>query len=93
MPVLVAVILAFLFVNSSSACKCFPGDACWPTTAQWDVLNKTVDGRLIATVPLGQPCHDPYYNAETCTSLQSQWQDPPIQYVICSYDTFDGIYA
>ncbi|KAK2053783.1 FAD binding domain-containing protein [Colletotrichum caudatum] len=55
-------------------CKCFPGDSCWPATAQWDALNTTVGGNLIATVPLGSPCHDPTYDAATCASLKSQWQ-------------------
>ncbi|TKW48283.1 putative FAD-linked oxidoreductase, partial [Colletotrichum tanaceti] len=59
-------------------CKCFPGDACWPATAQWDALNATVGGNLIATVPLGSPCHDPTYDAAVCASLQSQWQDAEI---------------
>ncbi|OHW97961.1 FAD binding domain-containing protein [Colletotrichum incanum] len=59
-------------------CKCFPGDSCWPATAQWDALNTTVGGNLIATVPLGSPCHDPTYDAATCATLQSQWQQSEI---------------
>ncbi|EFQ34535.1 FAD binding domain-containing protein [Colletotrichum graminicola] len=59
-------------------CKCFPGDSCWPVTAQWDALNTTVGGNLIATIPLGSPCHDPTYDAATCASLQSAWQDSEI---------------
>ena len=65
--------------SSSSSCKCFPGDACWPTAAAWNALNATVGGRLVATVPLGTPCHDPHYNGATCSYLQSQWQTPGIQ--------------
>ncbi|KAK2049429.1 FAD binding domain-containing protein [Colletotrichum somersetense] len=60
--------------RAAADCKCFPGDSCWPATAQWDALNTTVGGNLIATVPLGSPCHDPTYDAATCASLQSQWQ-------------------
>ncbi|ETS81059.1 hypothetical protein PFICI_06061 [Pestalotiopsis fici W106-1] len=66
--------MATLAANSSSTpCKCFPGDACWPSQTQWDLLNTTVSGRLVATTPLGSPCHDPTYDAETCASLQDQW--------------------
>ncbi|SPJ76039.1 probable isoamyl alcohol oxidase [Fusarium torulosum] len=54
-------------------CKCFPGDPCWPTVSEWGRLNSTVDGRLVATVPLGSPCHDPSFNAEECKHLQSEW--------------------
>lgn len=60
-------------------CKCFPGDACWPSTAEWSALNATVEGRLIATVPLGSPCHDPGYDEEQCAYLQEQWTYTGIQ--------------
>lgn len=63
----------------AESCKCFPGDACWPSAAEWSGLNATVGGRLVATVPLGAPCHDPAYDEVTCKSLQSQWQDSGIQ--------------
>ncbi|KAH6888514.1 hypothetical protein B0T10DRAFT_441523 [Thelonectria olida] len=59
-------------------CKCFPGDACWPSRKEWAHLNSTVGGRLIATVPLGAACHDPVYNAAECAALQDQWQAPTI---------------
>ncbi|KAK7991068.1 hypothetical protein PG990_015348 [Apiospora arundinis] len=38
------------------------------------LLNATVGGRLIATAPLGAPCHDPSYDEATCQSMQSRWQ-------------------
>ncbi|KKY37574.1 putative isoamyl alcohol [Diaporthe ampelina] len=45
-----------------AACRCLPGDACWPATSSWDSLNTTVGGKLIATVPIGSVCHDPTYD-------------------------------
>lgn len=60
-------------------CKCFPGDPCWPSQGEWDKLNATVGGRLIKTVPLGSPCHDPHYNAALCETLKSQWKLAPVQ--------------
>lgn len=80
-PVFAAILAIVSSFSSSPKCKCFPGDTCWPTRDQWSSLNRTVGGRLIATVPLGQACHDPNYNAELCVSLQSKWQEAPIQYV------------
>lgn len=60
--------------NTTAAdCKCFPGDACWPSQTEWSALNATVGGRLIATVPLGSPCHDPHYDEDECAYLQDQW--------------------
>ncbi|KAK4240145.1 hypothetical protein C8A03DRAFT_13478 [Achaetomium macrosporum] len=56
--------------------KCFPGDACWPSSCDWDKLNQTVSGRLIATVPLAHPCHEPSYDPLRCLALQNSWQDP-----------------
>lgn len=78
---LIASLLAVLPQASASACRCFPGDACWPTEDQWSQLNKTVDGRLVKTVPLGTPCHAPNYNSETCAVLKDGWLLPEEQYV------------
>ncbi|KAK7951458.1 uncharacterized protein PG986_007186 [Apiospora aurea] len=30
--------------GTTEACKCFPGDSCWPAPAEWDKLNSTVGG-------------------------------------------------
>ncbi|KAH6641401.1 hypothetical protein F5144DRAFT_545454 [Chaetomium tenue] len=62
-------------VNLSN-CKCFPGDACWPSAHDWANLNQTVSGRLVATVPLGQACHDPDYDPVRCQALRDGWQNP-----------------
>ncbi|KAK1590108.1 FAD binding domain-containing protein [Colletotrichum navitas] len=62
--------------QSDAACRCYPGDACWPTAANWDAFNQTIGGRLIATVPIGAPCHDSSfgaYNEAECTALQNVW--------------------
>lgn len=67
--------------QSRSACRCFPGDACWPSAATWKSFNDTVGGRLIATVPLASPCHhDAFapYDAGACQSLQAQWFSPAL---------------
>ncbi|KAF5722358.1 FAD-linked oxidoreductase yvdP [Fusarium mundagurra] len=37
-------------------CRCVPDDSCWPSDDDWNHLNSTVGGRLVATVPLGSPC-------------------------------------
>ncbi|KAL4808590.1 hypothetical protein BDV18DRAFT_150977 [Aspergillus unguis] len=71
-------------VAASSDCHCLPGDSCWPSTSQWDALNSTVNGRLIATVPIGSPCHDPTYDATACEALQNDWNLPQTHYVSSS---------
>lgn len=67
--------------DGQKKCKCFPGDACWPSKQEWDEFNTTVGGRLIKTVPLGSPCHDPHYDAALCETLRSQWTLSPVQLV------------
>ncbi|KAK7936684.1 uncharacterized protein PG986_015122 [Apiospora aurea] len=52
----------------------FPTGGDSAASLYWSSLNATVGGRLIQTVPLGAPCHDPSYDEATCESLRSQWQ-------------------
>ena len=67
-------------------CKCGPKDSCWPSKQDWVILNSTVGGRLIKTVPIGAVCRDSfdgvsYYDAAKCTALKASWilVDPHIQ--------------
>lgn len=57
-------------------CKPIPGDASWPEASEWDSLNSTVGGRLIANVPLPSVCHDPNCNETACTALRAVWGQP-----------------
>ncbi|CAG7952169.1 unnamed protein product [Penicillium olsonii] len=75
----VASLLA-VSAQASTACRCFPGDACWPSVDVWTQFNETIDGRLIKTVPLGTPCHAPNYDAEKCTTLRDGWTVPEEHY-------------
>ena len=85
-PTMLTAALAFAFLPVSqaavfprSACRCLPGDTCWPTAQNWANLNNTVGGRLVATVPLAAPCHDPSYNAAVCTNIKNLWAFPNLQ--------------
>lgn len=55
-------------------CKYIPGDAGWPSHEAWHKLNTTVGGRLIATVPVADVCHNggifSAYNETACADLQ-----------------------
>ncbi|KAI9651893.1 MAG: hypothetical protein M1831_007515 [Alyxoria varia] len=59
-------------------CRYLPGDEGWPSRTEWSKLNDTVGGKLIGTVPLGSPCHDPTYDAAQCAQLESTWPTPQI---------------
>lgn len=85
MKFLVLACLSFIplavatYTTGESKCKCFPGDSCWPSEREWKAFNNTVHGRLIKTVPLGSPCHDPDYNEALCEELKAQWTLSSIQ--------------
>lgn len=64
------------------SCKRLPGDADWPSMKEWSQLNRTVGGRLIATVPHASVCHGETYDADMCSDLQNTWQSSAPQYVL-----------
>ncbi|KAG0160614.1 hypothetical protein PDIDSM_8144 [Penicillium digitatum] len=57
-------------------CHCLPSDSCWPAPSVWASLNGTVGGRLVATIPIGSPCHEPNYDAVACAVLKKSWTTP-----------------
>lgn len=79
------LLFTYLLVRASvwakSSCRCIPGDSCWPAPAEWDALNRTVGGRLVATVLLAHVCHDPIYNATACEAVKAGWIYPQEQSV------------
>lgn len=77
-----AVLLAKLIGaqnQNNKKCHVLPGDADWPTTEAWATLNETVNGKLVKTVPIGSPCHDPTYDASACDALKAAWTNPLTQ--------------
>lgn len=70
------------FGYGSRTCRCFPGDQCWPSSADWKLFNQTLGGKLIRTVPIASPCHDTFpgvsYDAATCAYIQANWVRPRI---------------
>jgi hypothetical protein len=71
--VLVLLVAGLASATASPQCKCFPGDACWPSMSVWEDFNATVGGRLIANEPLAAPCHSPNYDEGACSALREQW--------------------
>ncbi|KAJ5173316.1 FAD-linked oxidoreductase sor8 [Penicillium capsulatum] len=81
----VALLLSLaLVVQASPECRCFPGDACWPSVQQWDEFNSTIEGRLSATIPLGSVCHQSgefgAYDADACERVIANWEYPVTHY-------------
>ncbi|ETS76420.1 hypothetical protein PFICI_11807 [Pestalotiopsis fici W106-1] len=79
----IATILGGMWIAASRGepqCRAFPGSDDWPSSADWDAFNKTVGGKLIATVPVASPCHDTFpgveHDAEECARVQDNWARP-----------------
>ena len=69
----------------NTTCRCFPGDPCWPSPAVWNSFNASLDGKLVATVPLAVSCHREFdgtltYDEAMCTQLQQEWTSPQAHY-------------
>ncbi|KAI1107967.1 FAD-binding domain-containing protein [Jackrogersella minutella] len=87
LPLFVAIVKSNSTKRQSRGdeCRSIPGDDSWPTPEDWDSLNDTVEGRLIATVPIAAPCHNDFstttttidtYNEDQCDSLRRVWFFP-----------------
>lgn len=61
-------------------CRALLGDPTWPSGIEWNKLNRTVNGRLVATIPIASPCHDPNYNESECAYLQATWANPSLHF-------------
>jgi hypothetical protein len=75
-----SVVLGLAYANNR--CRVIPGDASWPSIQSWDNLNRTVNGRLIPTVPIPAVCHTTYvgaavindtYSQSDCAIVQTEW--------------------
>ncbi|KAH6683460.1 FAD/FMN-containing isoamyl alcohol oxidase-like protein MreA [Halenospora varia] len=68
----------------SYQCKCYDGEACWPSAGVWKTLNTTVDGQLQKVVPIAAVCYNSfegksYYNAAACANLIAHNTDQSLQ--------------
>ncbi|KAF7560285.1 hypothetical protein G7046_g3875 [Stylonectria norvegica] len=60
--------------KSSPQCKVIPGDALYPNSVVWKVLDILSGGALIKTVPLGSACYDgDHYDETKCQFLLNNW--------------------
>ncbi|KAF4614409.1 hypothetical protein G7Y89_g15329 [Cudoniella acicularis] len=66
----------FAGTANTASCRYIPGDDKWPSQSDWALLNSTVGGRLIATIPQASICHtSPYsdFNKTACETLAANW--------------------
>ncbi|KAL8818848.1 MAG: hypothetical protein Q9191_007852, partial [Dirinaria sp. TL-2023a] len=57
-----------------------PDDACWPTLADWNELNASVSGNLIADTPIAASCYPgPFQSASACHLVDTLWTNQAFQ--------------
>lgn len=58
-------------------CKITPSDSSWPSTEDWAVLNGTINGALIRTVPSASTCWtgNPYGSTIPCELVGDKWSN------------------
>jgi hypothetical protein len=82
--VISCLVQAFLLLPSGATfCKVTPKSPGWPCAADWEALNRTVDGRLLKPFPQAAVCHPskPEFNVAVCkktdwTSATTYADDP-----------------
>jgi hypothetical protein len=62
------------------ACKCYPGEKCYPTSDVWAKFNTTLGGALRVALPPGAPCYNTLGEINTfdrgkCEEVQTNWGD------------------
>ncbi|KAJ7268345.1 putative isoamyl alcohol oxidase [Mycena rebaudengoi] len=73
---LVATLASFALVKAQGSCRILPTDTLWPTQAIWDAFDLSIGGRLIKTIPIGSPCHDPTFDQGRCNTIRQNWHEP-----------------
>jgi hypothetical protein len=69
------------------ACKCYPGDKCWPAASTWSKLNATIGGNLQVALPPGASCYNSLkdeggaggdistFDSQKCAEVHQNWID------------------
>ncbi|KAF4209842.1 hypothetical protein CNMCM8927_005045 [Aspergillus lentulus] len=75
-----SLLLAIFFATAALAapdsrrCRCQPHQPCWPSPQEWNALNRSIDGNLVAVQPVAAPCHvNP--NSTACQEVTAQWSN------------------
>ncbi|KAI2465969.1 hypothetical protein F4781DRAFT_407394 [Annulohypoxylon bovei var. microspora] len=73
--ILGAFALFFTGALAQASCKLTPSDANWPSIEEWQALNDTLAGSLIATRPAASSCYDgnPFNSSLSCDVVEAGW--------------------
>ncbi|KAL4892468.1 hypothetical protein BDV59DRAFT_180015 [Aspergillus ambiguus] len=73
------LLLIFFFATLSyacphaSSCRCRPHQSCWPSLRDWNALNDTIEGNLVALRPAAAACHPHEADEVFCKIVTEQW--------------------
>jgi hypothetical protein len=62
--------------TAAGGCKAAPGQAGWPSAADWAALSRQVGNALLQPRPAAAPCHrnNPAYSATRCRAVTDAWR-------------------
>lgn len=62
---------------SDGSCKAIPGSPSWPSHSEWQSLNRSVSGHLLAPTPPAAVCHrdQPSFSNSSCAYVTYAWQN------------------
>ncbi|KAL9105891.1 MAG: hypothetical protein Q9227_009002 [Pyrenula ochraceoflavens] len=74
---LLVTLAAEALTATLDSCKIVANSSDWPSISDWQNLNASVSGRLIAASSPGAVCHpgQPTFNNVSCAAVRSQWLD------------------
>ncbi|KAF9886062.1 hypothetical protein FE257_012119 [Aspergillus nanangensis] len=65
-------VAAALLINVyASTCRCRSHEPCWPTEAEWNAFNHSINGHLQHVRPVGHVCHGDGYDPASCEYAKS----------------------
>ncbi|KAL2049054.1 hypothetical protein ABVK25_010650 [Lepraria finkii] len=61
--------------SNNTTCKALPNSPTWPSTAQWNALNTSISGQLLAPLPPAAVCGTSLsiFNNASCAYVASQY--------------------
>ncbi|PWY69742.1 hypothetical protein BO70DRAFT_432389 [Aspergillus heteromorphus CBS 117.55] len=59
----------FPLIFGRPECRCQPNETCWPADNAWAALNDSIHGHLVQVRPVGNVCHEPFYDEASCREI------------------------
>ncbi|OSS43294.1 hypothetical protein B5807_12134 [Epicoccum nigrum] len=63
--------------NATRSCKTTPNDSSWPSSADWNSFNNTINGSLLRTIPVASACWsgNPFGSTVPCEVATDKWSN------------------